>query len=154
MIVVPAAGPIVAMVLLAARAVYVRDAAFALLWTAVPLAAALATLRTPSAESVAAFAAGLHLGLLLAKGFVERSPWRGRIVPFALLSGVLGAVGCGPWIAARLQPGAWPASFAAAALTSAWVALAYRLVSLRTDRDPEKLLWLLPACAAAFLWRT
>lgn len=103
--------------------------------------------------------AGIYLGALFAKGFVERSRLRGRIAPFVAAHGLFTAVVALPVEAVAAPAGWWRfdletrvrvfetplLALVGWALGGALFGLAYRLASRRTSHDPAKFRLLLVA---------
>ena len=85
----------------------------------------------------------VYLGGLLAKGFAERSRWKGAIPPFVLLHGLFAAWIALPWARAGRAHAAvmdfwWGRAAVELGLVAALFGLAYRLVSRSTEDDAKK----------------
>ncbi len=145
------AALLIALPLLLLHAVATHGGWFAVIWLGLPAMVGVAAAAADPLGALAplALAEVVHLGALLAKGFVERTRARGAIPPFVLAHALLAAAVALPVALATGGPTVSRVLVPAAA--AGVLGLAYRLVSRRTEDDRAKCARLLPVAVALHL---
>ncbi|MFG0318361.1 MAG: hypothetical protein ACF8XB_13880 [Planctomycetota bacterium JB042] len=146
------AAVLVALPLLLLHAVATHGGWFAAIWLGLPAMVGVAAAADDPLGAVAplAFAEAVHLGAVLAKGFVERTHARGAIPPFVVAHALLAAAVALPIALAAGGPDVGARVLVVAVAAGAF-GLAYRLVSRRTEDDRRKCAWLLPVAVVLHL---
>lgn len=134
--------------LLLSHAVATHGGWFAAIWLGLTTVLGLAVSPTDWTDALL-FGEVVYLGGLFAKGFVERTRWKGSIPPFVVAHALFAAWVATPWLLASTRGAR---ALVPCAIGAGLFGLAYRLVSRKTQDDRRKLLvltLLLPAIILA-----